>query len=160
MPQARQPLLLGSLLLGLALSGCGPQSPPTAKVEGVVTLDGKPIEGAAVVFTPPEGRMATGATDSSGRFLLSTFKQGDGALLGQHRVTVSKSSEQSSGPGEETELVFLTPRRYADPKTSPLTCGVQPEMPPLRLELVSEDSPPPTDAAPTNADQAAEPEPH
>ena len=157
MPRTRNLFLLGSLLLGLALSGCGPRNPATAKVEGVVTLDGEPIEGAAVVFTPSDGRMATGATDSSGRFILSTFKQGDGAVLGQHRVTVSKSIEQSRGAGEEGELIFITPRKYADPKTSPLTCEVQPEIPPVRLELVSEEPPPPAaaDAARPAADSKA-----
>lgn len=144
-----QLLLLANLLSGLVMAGCGPRNPATTKVEGVVALDGQPIEGAAVVFTPSSGPPATGTTDSDGRFVLSTFKQGDGAVLGQHRVTVGKTRTKSTGPDEEEELVFIVPKQYANPSTSPLTCEVQPEMPAVRFELQSAaPSPPLPEAAP------------
>jgi hypothetical protein len=65
------------------------------KVTGVVRLDGEPIEGAGVVFAREgdEGRPATGTTDSGGVFYLSTFKDGDGALRGDYRVTIIPPQE-------------------------------------------------------------------
>jgi hypothetical protein len=53
-------------------------------------LDGKPPPNAAVMFIPEDGsRVATGRTDSEGCFRLTTFKPGDGAFPGEHRVTVT-----------------------------------------------------------------------
>lgn len=139
--------MLGILLSGLVLAGCGPPNPPTVEVKGVVTLDAQPVEGAAVVFTPSEGRPATGRTDAAGEFVLSTFKQGDGAVPGKHRVTVSKTSTKPSSAGEEGELVFLVPKQYGNQSTTPLVCEVRPEMPPVRLELQSAAPAPPRPAA-------------
>jgi hypothetical protein len=62
------------------------------KVQGAVTLDGKPLAGAMVTFLPSGekggGRPAGGRTDADGSFRLTTFKADDGALPGHYRVTV------------------------------------------------------------------------
>ena len=41
------------------------------------------------MFRPTKGRPAVGTADRDGRFSLLTFRPGDGALLGQHVVTVT-----------------------------------------------------------------------
>ena len=65
-----------------------------SKVSGVVTLDGKPLDGATVVFHPVEGgRPATGVTGADGRFSLTTYTSGDGAQIGEHKVVISKSNQ-------------------------------------------------------------------
>jgi len=129
------------LAAGLAaVSGCGPKHPETIPVNGSVALDGKPVEGAAVVFTPEEGKMATGTTDASGRFQLSTFQLDDGALPGTHRVTVAKTRVD---PADPEKVVFLVPKKYGNPATSGLTCDVQKEMGPVSFELASEPQPEP-----------------
>jgi hypothetical protein len=90
--------LVGALVLA-ALS-CGCQGRPT-KVEGIVTLDGKPVEGATVTFLPKDGsgRSASGLTGSDGVFHLTTFNTGDGALPGTYKVTVTiHESVTGSGP--------------------------------------------------------------
>ena len=56
-------LVMGTLFLGLACLGCGPGGPEIASVEGKVTLDGKPLPNAAVVFIPENGRPAGATTD-------------------------------------------------------------------------------------------------
>src|SRR5262249_11387748 len=63
------------------------------KVEGIVTLDGKPVEGAMVSFVPEGGKglPATGLTESDGVFHLTTFSFEDGALPGEYKVLVTKS---------------------------------------------------------------------
>jgi hypothetical protein len=73
----------------LAALGCGGKDRPVP-VEGVVTLDGKPIAGAAVVFTPEgRGRTASAETREDGSFRLTTFKDGDGAIPGNYKVLVT-----------------------------------------------------------------------
>jgi hypothetical protein len=71
------------------LVGCGDAKP--VKVQGAVTLDGKPLAGAMVTFLPfneKQGRAAAGLTQADGSFRLTTGKIDDGALPGQYRVTV------------------------------------------------------------------------
>jgi Domain of unknown function (DUF6795) len=126
---------------GVALSGCGPKYPETFPVTGTVTLDGKPVAGAAVVFTPEEGQQATGTTDDSGRFELSTFQLADGALPGTHRVTVAKTT---TDPDDEEKVVFIIPQKYGNLQTSELTCDVQQEMGPVPFDLQPEPIPEPT----------------
>src|SRR5437867_12591753 len=82
---------LGLLFLAavVGLVGCG--SPTKAvKVQGTVTLDGKPFPGATVTFTPVEatGKPASGRSESDGGFQLTTFKPDDGALPGDYKVVV------------------------------------------------------------------------
>ena len=138
-------------IFAVSLPGCGPSYPETIPVSGTVTLDGQTIAGAAVVFTPEEGRQATGTTDSSGRFELSTFRLGDGALPGPHRVTVSKTTV-----GDDGKIVFLIPRVYGNQQTSPLTCDVQKKMAEVRFDLLveSEGNPKPKASAAGGADAA------
>ena len=73
------------------LAGCVDDSLGTVPVTGVVELDGKPVEGATVVFKPDgEGRAASGTTDAQGKFKLTTEVNGDGALPGNYKVGVTK----------------------------------------------------------------------
>jgi len=83
------------LLIALLLTaGCGTAQsrPATAKVTGVVTMQGQPIADAVVTFYPQVAggaRPATGRTDTTGAFTLTTFDvPGDGAVLGAHKVTI------------------------------------------------------------------------
>lgn len=85
--------ILSTMLVGSMLVGCGGQSyPPTSPVSGTVTLDGKPVEGATVTFVPNDSKLrpAAGVTDSSGKYTLTSFRSGDGAMPGEYKVTVSK----------------------------------------------------------------------
>jgi hypothetical protein len=79
--------------LVLAAAGCGGKHTPVP-VRGVVTLDGKPVEGATVHFYAEgedrEGRLAYGSTDAEGVFRLSTLGREDGALPRAYKVVVIK----------------------------------------------------------------------
>src|SRR5713101_5223669 len=82
-------VLLGLLLSPVLLTGAGCGNQNISKVEGVVTLDGAPLSGATVSFMPVgEGRAASGLTDGTGYFRLTTFRTDDGALAGDYRVIV------------------------------------------------------------------------
>jgi hypothetical protein len=64
--------LLIVLVLTLSLVGCGPKGLQTYFVEGIVTLDGKPLDGAIVTFTPAErtaeNMTAGGQTNGEGKY--------------------------------------------------------------------------------------------
>jgi hypothetical protein len=133
-----RPLCL--LALGL-LCGCGANN-GLAPVQGRVLLDGQPIAGAAVLFEPESGGVpATGVTDASGQFSLTTSGRGAGASLGKNSVCVSKQViAQPNRKVEEGEIVAMkseTPVKYASPQTSGLTIDVKPGMPPVELQLQS-----------------------
>jgi len=148
-------------VLFCVVSGCGgPARPKTATVTGTVLLDGNPVEGAQVVFIC-EGapRNATGKTDAAGKFSLTTFEEGDGAVLGEHKITVSKfdSSEapamsasdpsadygaamEAAGGGDATLGGMIKrelPEKYGDAKTSGLSETVADGSNDFTLELSS-----------------------
>ncbi len=80
------------------VSGCRREQPRVVPVSGQVRYAGKPLAEAKVLFVPQAGgRPATGDTDQQGRFRLTTFERGDGALVGEHAVTVFPPG--SAGPG-------------------------------------------------------------
>jgi hypothetical protein len=85
-------------LIPLAMLGCGggPQEFPTAPVTGQVLCNGEPIADVLVNFAPihrnkkgESGRMGVGVAQEDGTFVVSTYGAGDGAVVGQHDVSVS-----------------------------------------------------------------------
>jgi hypothetical protein len=121
---------LGLAIVTLLVVGCGkPGEAPTVKATGTVTHKGKPVDKASVAFLPEKGRPAAGITDASGKFTLSTFKPGDGAVPGLHKVAISEppSAEEQTNPTyappDPTKARF--PLKYADPKLSGFTAKVE-----------------------------------
>jgi len=110
--------ILSALLVGSSLVGCGGKSyPPTSPVTGVVTLDGKPVEGANVSFVSNDTKVqpASGTTDKDGKYSLTTFRSGDGAMPGEYKVAVSKYfSEAGQSPYDKP----AEPEETVAPKAS------------------------------------------
>jgi len=131
----------------LALCGCGPSGPATAPTRGVVTVDGMPLDGGQVMFWPVDGgRPAGSKIAADGTYVLQTFEAGDGAVLGEHQVTV-KSFAETSGPasfeeeirgGLATPAEAKIPLRYAVEATSGLTATVVEGENEVNLELTSQ----------------------
>ena len=87
-----------AVALATTLSGCSPELPKTAPVQGKVVFGtGKPLKNATVQFIPASGTagsIANGTTDSDGRFELQTYIEArrvklDGAVPGQYKVVVT-----------------------------------------------------------------------
>lgn len=84
-----------AILLCCSAVGCGKSGlSGTIRAKGKVTYKGQPVEGATVVFSPVDqtGRAASGLTDAQGNFNLTTLEAGDGALAGQYKVSISKTT--------------------------------------------------------------------
>ncbi|MBI3463288.1 MAG: carboxypeptidase regulatory-like domain-containing protein [Planctomycetes bacterium] len=80
--------LAGIVVLGL-ICGCGPGGPEIASVEGTVTMDGKPLANAAVVFIPENGRPAGATTDSQGHYVLNFTSGRKGAIPGKNSIRIT-----------------------------------------------------------------------
>jgi hypothetical protein len=82
-----------------AVAGCGSSDrPELGTVSGVVTLDGAPLSGALVVFTPDgQGRSSLGTTDVEGRYELVFLRDIMGANLGRHLVRITTATEENGG---------------------------------------------------------------
>jgi hypothetical protein len=88
-------------LFGLALIpvvGCG-GGPDLATVSGKVTYDGKPLENATVGFYPLGAHsdiLSSGRTNANGEYSLTVVGSGkSGAVVGDHRVSISVEPEQA-----------------------------------------------------------------
>ncbi len=124
------------------LVGCGGSNQEkTAPVTGTVTLQGTPVAKGNIVFYPSNGRPGMGSIQSDGTYSLTTFDQGDGALLGKHRVTITATERVGGTPlptsfedevkqAGKTPLqapgktVWLVPQEYSNRKTSKLQAEV------------------------------------
>lgn len=106
--------LITGLLVAAAVSAGGCGGGPAA-VSGVVTLDGKPVEGASVSFAPSgaDGGIggSYGKTDAQGRYELRTvIGDRSGAAPGKHKVAISLSKPDPNNP--EGAAKDLIPAKY------------------------------------------------
>ena len=136
---------LGCIFLGMP--GCGSKNTPgppvpegrpviappkLVKVDGIVTLDERPITGVLVMFLPKEekdGRPASGFADATGAFELGTVNPGDGVVPGHYQIVVTQQSEAKSPPA--------IPAIYSNPEKTPLQCKVERDGQIVKLELKS-----------------------
>ena len=115
-------------LLLVVLPGCSGSPEPTQPVEGLVTHQGKPVEGGTVLFdmvTPIESGKrytARGRIDSDGRYRLSTFGEEDGAVAGRDRVAVSGKEPVLTSEADSPPPAL--PQKYSSVETSGLAYEV------------------------------------
>ncbi|MEQ1831064.1 MAG: hypothetical protein ABL921_34270 [Pirellula sp.] len=124
--------ILCSCLLGLAL-GCNSGDEWTAKrpkvyrASGTLKLDGQALEGATVIYHSQSYDVsAQGISDKNGKFQLTTYDQGDGAVAGGHKVVITKrifEEKKTKYNTPEENSVALIPKdllhkRYSSPDTT------------------------------------------
>lgn len=101
------PIILSAVLL--ALAGCG-SGRKTAYVKGAVLYAGKPVHGGMLIFGPvgngKVGEPASATIQEDGSYSLGTYRAGDGAVIGKHRVIFTPpqpklTDEQRTDPNFE-----------------------------------------------------------
>lgn len=123
------------VLVAIGVAGCGNSGPSFYPVKGKVTLNGEPLKSANVMFQPDNGPPATGTTNDSGEYTLTTGGK-PGAIAGNHKVSIS-AAESSGGDANMTpddyakagamptvEVKSLIPEKYGNVAQSGLTASV------------------------------------
>jgi hypothetical protein len=115
-----------------AVGGCGGGEFETAPVRGTVTCEGSPVTSGTITFNPiaedavgTPGKSATGKIGADGTFVLTTYKAGDGAIIGMHNVFYAPPAEGDEG--EEDDDGGGTPKPVSSAqrptgKGKPLPC--------------------------------------
>ena len=107
------------------ICGCS-NSGNIGAVEGTVTVDGVPADRATVSFYPTEGRPSLGYTDQSGHYTLIYSRDAKGAVIGQHKVTISTELEKDYMDGaDQEERKETMPAKFLDRDTTELTATVE-----------------------------------
>ena len=113
------------LATSAALAGCGDNDPsklPTVPAGGTLNYNGKPVAKGTVLFQPEKGRSASGLIEN-GKFTLSTYNDGDGAIVGWHQVAIISIEEVPTKDGDTTSK-YIVPQKFADPGSSGLKVEV------------------------------------
>ena len=110
-----RPLTLASLLAIWFLSSSGRGgSEKVVPVSGTVTRNGQPVPGLVVSFVPEaatETGVSIGETDDNGKYNLTVVKTGrSGAVVGTHKVWVSRPREPFVEPDEKGEMKRPKPK--------------------------------------------------
>lgn len=130
--------LLIAVLLTSLVSGCqkskGPAKIAAVPVKGTVTLDGKPLADADVVFIPTESPAAfVGRTGGDGVYVLQGAAGSESGLKGACKVTISRMAKpdgSSLAPDEAPANVGATeqlPPKYSQFDLTTLSATVAAE---------------------------------
>ena len=131
-------------LLFALVAGCSdggpPNRKPTKKVTVTVSYKGAPLEGATITFLPQGADVkecvAYGKTDAQGKAKMKTYVEGDGAVVGTHKVLLDKSesvggqkvdvdSPQYDPSAPPATVKYHVPQKYGNPATSGLSAEVK-----------------------------------
>jgi hypothetical protein len=129
-------VLVGAMLL--LPCGCrGERKEGLAPVKGQITYGGQPVPAGQVFFYPADGGRRSSGTIDQGKYVLTSYKPGDGALIGKHKVVIDGTEIPApppdiDAPGETTVAVFKPPKRivpeeYYDQAKTPLEAEVKDE---------------------------------
>ncbi|WP_145111493.1 hypothetical protein [Botrimarina mediterranea] len=117
---------LGAALLS-AIIGCG--GSPVRQIQGVVTLDGQPLESGEIQFTPTAGSVGptAGSSISNGKYVVPAVEQGVRAG-GEYRVSITSMAasgrmapDPNSPTGQRELLENIVPDRYSTGSTLSIT---------------------------------------
>jgi hypothetical protein len=149
-PTRRLAAFISSVATLLVVAGCGDGRIPTYLVKGTVLVDGRPADGAIVIFCPVdptqelEHLRPAGKSDASGQFALTTFDPSDGAPAGQYKVLVkwpaqtqTPASDREGRPGGMNKGPDRLRGKYYKIETTPLTATIEEqfnELPPFDLK--------------------------
>lgn len=123
----------------LFAAGCGGTKSGGPAVEGVITLDDKPLANASVLFIPQGqnmGQSGFGKTDAAGKFALgSADGKSKGVSAGDYKVVINKhvkpdGSDYVAKPDEDpmsANFKELLPPTYSNVEQTTLTATIPAE---------------------------------
>src|SRR4051812_16822548 len=90
-------------VLAAAMIGCGEGGPKLVPVSGIATVNGKPLEGAEIIFTPDPsnniGQTASDATGPEGNYKAMTRGR-SGVVPGKYKVVITKLTQSAPKASE------------------------------------------------------------
>jgi hypothetical protein len=106
-----------SLLMAVALAGCGKPGPPRAPVQGNVTVGGQPLAAGRILFVPlpPAKGPAASARVVNGEYRLT---RADGPVAGQNRVEIE--ADPDVGFAIDDEAAYARRGKPLPPHSIPL----------------------------------------
>ena len=111
------------MLASVGCSGSGDQ-PDLGRVTGTITMDGSPVAGKQVAFSPDEGRGSHGITDSEGKYELMYIANTKGAKVGPHKVYITTpGNEEDDSDPDAVPVKETIPAKYN--KSTTLTADVK-----------------------------------
>ena len=127
-----------AFMLGTVLCLSCSNQREAAPTRGRITFNGEPLRSGSVLFVPTEpGPTAQANLLSSGEYVLSTYEEGDGAVIGRHQIMVIALAEDgknavadastrmlTNSAGDPLPLISVIPEQYGDYKKSGLTASV------------------------------------
>ncbi len=116
-----------ALVIAVA-AGCGSSGPEIAYVSGRVTMDGKPLSDATVVFVPENGRPSGATTDENGEYVLNFAQGRKGAIPGPStvRIMTMRDADQDQNGNAIPGRPETVPSQYNTEST--LTFDVEPKV--------------------------------
>lgn len=140
MPGSRSIAVLFVAIAQLGLVSCAPKKlgdrKETIPVTGIISVDGKPVEGLRVIckdvagIDPVRPSVSQCFTDKDGKFAISTYEAGDGVPPGDYQLTYLwgqfNMNMQYGGPDKLND-------RYSDPSKSAQKFPVAPGSKPIDL---------------------------
>lgn len=112
------------------------------KAQGSLTINGKPAEGAMLIFSPlrqqeqvdKRGTRPHAYVDASGNFQVTTYQEGDGIPLGEYKIAlIWEDKPNSSSSWDKLDS------QYVNPDSTNLRVAVAPgdnQFEPMKLEGV------------------------
>ena len=118
------------ILLVVCIGCSNSDRPPIGRVKGVITLDGKPAAGMAILFSQKGFRSSSGFTNENGEYELKYIRDVMGAAVGSHKVRIEYLAQE----GGKRRLRL--PERYN--RQTELTAEVEPGRNELNFDLKSQ----------------------
>lgn len=123
------------ITLAICSIGCGSAGPSPVDVSGNISIDGKPLNQGAIIFTDAKGKRAYGEIHSDGSFVVGQVVPGEFRVavnVPKRRRVANQESDRERGARPQPVSI---PNRYGDVDSSGLQFEITPESHDLNIEL-------------------------
>ncbi len=122
--------MLWTISLSICLcGGCGSGKPPAYRTSGkVVFANGTPVRTGSVELKSREHSIqARGEIGTDGKFVLTTYRNGDGAIAGLHDCVVVQMVMVEDLNQRNHGIYGVVDPRFGSYHTAGLTCTIEPK---------------------------------